>query len=265
MMEPRRLLQEGATDAERALLDSARADGPPAGAAQRMMVALAPTISGSDGSLSQEPGHGAASASPGASVAAHSLQTGVLLKAGGLGLFALVGLGLFGAGTLVHWLTGQRSLPIESAGTRAVTPPYQTGAGGVQAPGAGNSPAPGMVSAQSAPASNGREIASEHGAAGAADQSLSAEVKFLDAARRAVNAHNTAAAESVLDSYGQRFPQGHLKPEATVLRLSVLVQQGKHTAARALAAQLLASDAYKAYGHRIQSLLRAAGDDQPGL
>jgi hypothetical protein len=264
MMEPRRLLQEGASDAERALLDSARADGPPAGSTQRMLVALAPSILGSDGSLSQEAGHGAAGASPGASAAAHVIQTGFLSKAGTLGVFALVGLGLFGAGTLVHWLTGQRALPVEATGARALAPPPQPGAGGVHAPGAANPPVPEIAPAQGAPPSSAPEIASQPQAAAAADQSLRAEVEVLDAVRVAVNAHHPAAAQRVLDGYEQRFPQGHLKPEAMVLRLSVLVQQGNHTAARALAETLLADEAYNAYGHRIRSLVRAARDDRPG-
>jgi hypothetical protein len=73
-----------------------------------------------------------------------------------------------------------------------------------------------------------------------------------------VDARKPAAAQRALDRYAQRFPKGHLKPEAAVLHLAVLVQQGERTAAKSLATQLLASEAYKAYGPRIRSLLREA-------
>jgi hypothetical protein len=92
------------------------------------------------------------------------------------------------------------------------------------------------------------------------DGSLSAEIRLLDIARAAVDAHNPAAAQRALDSYAQRFPQGNLTPEATVLRLAVLVRQGNPAAARSLAARLLASESYKTYGYRIRSLLREIGE-----
>ena len=87
---------------------------------------------------------------------------------------------------------------------------------------------------------------------------------MLDLARTAMDAHDLAAAQHALDSYRRRFPQGRLEPEATVLRLAVLVQQGKRTAAQSLAVQLLASESYKAYESRIRSLLRDVDADRAG-
>jgi TolA-binding protein len=211
MMEPRRLLEQGATDVERLLLDSARADAPEAGAAQRTLVALAALAAGSG-----------APGLPGAPAAAHAVKLGVLAKAG---LAALIGVGVLGAGALVHRLADQRAL-VPSASL----PPLREAA---------NAP---------------------HRQAAPADESLGAEIRVLDIARAAVDARKPAVAERALDTYAQRFPQGHLKPEASVLGLAVLVQQGKREAAKALAARLLASRQYEAYQYRIRSLLREAGE-----
>ena len=121
------------------------------------------------------------------------------------------------------------------------------------------SPSPGAASEASAPL-HGPETAPRQRQANAMDESLSTEIRILDIARAAVDAHNPAAAHRALDSYTQRFPHGRLKPEATVLRLAVLVRQGNRATARSLAAQLLASESYKAYEYRIRSLLREAGE-----
>ena len=76
MTEPRRLLERGATDAERALLDSAHADGPTKGAAQRMLVALEGLTAGSGSQSSQGSGHDLGNPSPstGVPIAAHSIN-----------------------------------------------------------------------------------------------------------------------------------------------------------------------------------------------
>jgi len=246
MMEPRRLLEQGATDAERALLHSARADGPPAGAAQRLSVVLDGLVAGTGGS--------------GAPVAAHAIKLGLLAK---VGLAAVVGLGAVGAGTLVLRMGGQRAVPSETSGARP--PLMQEEQPALLSAGKEPSqpsflaeratPTPGSASEAGAPP-RGPGAPRPRRQEDAPAESLSAEIRILDAVRAAVDAHNPAAAQRALDSYAQRFPLGHLQPEATVLRLAVLVRQGNHVAARSLAAQLLASESYKAYQYRIRSLLR---------
>lgn len=240
MMEPRRLLEQGATDAERMLLNSARADGPPPGAAQRMLVALDSLTAGSGGA--------------GAPVAAQAIKLGALAK---VGVVVLIGLGAAGIGAIVHQMVGQRSALVTPSGARAPAIQEKSAAGAAEIP--GHSPTREAASEASAPL-RGSGIAPCQRESNALDESLSAEIRILDVARTAVDAHNPAAAQHALASYAQRFPQGHLKPEATVLRLAVLVRQGNRAAARSLAAQLLASESYKAYGYRIRSLLREIGD-----
>jgi hypothetical protein len=170
------------------------------------------------------PGSGQEPSVPGgpAPAAAPAAKLGVLAKAG---LAALVGVGVLGAGVLVQRMAGPRVVPGETPSARAPNV----------------SPAP-------VPAAAGLPT----------DDSLSAEIRILDVARAAVDARDPAAAQRALASYAERFPQGHLQPEATVLRLAVLVQQGSRAAARSLAAELLASKQYEAYQYRIRSLLREA-------
>jgi len=222
MIDPHRLLEQGATDAERALLHSACADRPPKGAAQRALVALAALTAGGPG----VPGGSQELSVPGAPAPAtvHAVKLGALAKAG---LAALVGVGVLGAGALVHRIAGQRAIPGDTPGAHAR-----------------------MVQPVPAAATAGLP----------ADESLSAEIRILDVARVAVDARNPAAAQRALDSHAERFPQGHLGPEASVLRLAMLVQQGNREAAKSLAAELLASKHFEAYQYRIRSLLREAGE-----
>lgn len=225
MREPRRLLEQDATDAERALLRSAGADGPPAGAAPRMLTALEGLTAGSGG-----PGPGQEWGGGSAPLAAHSMKLGALAK---VGLAALIGAGAVGGGALVHHLAS-RPAPVQAASAPAV---------------------PATPAAPTAPASEARADLREQPAT-VTDDSLSAELRLLDAARAALDASDPAAAEHALDGYARRFPHGRLVPEAAVLRLAVLVKRGDHATARGLAARLLGTPGYETYGPRIRSLLR---------
>jgi hypothetical protein len=234
MTEPRRLLEQDATATERALLRSAHADGPPADAAQRLRLAIEGLgVAGVGPSGQGAPGHGPA---PSAPVAAPALELGALAK---LGLAALIGALVVGGGALVHHLTvaSQRAVP---AGGTPATPAT---AKQEQAP---TSPAS-AASAAPAPAVTTPD-----------DDSLTAELRLLDATRVALVARDTAGAQRALESYTRRFPHGRLEPEAAVLRLAVLVRQRDQAAARSLANQLLGNENYKTYQARIRSLLREA-------
>jgi len=246
MKEPFRMLVQGATAAERALLDSARADAPPEGAAQRLLVALegaiasgAPGTAGSGLELGQAlPGAGAAATS--------SLKLAALAK---VGLAALVGVGALGGGVLLYRHAGPSASSPPSVVAQPSLPP---------APPVVPAAVPGQV-AEPLPSSAETTMARGR-SQGATDESLSAELRLLDVARAAVDARNPEAAQRALDAYAQRFPRGRLEPEAAVLRLAVLVRQGQRSAAQALAARLLASEAYEAYAYRIRSLLREVGE-----
>jgi hypothetical protein len=83
------------------------------------------------------------------------------------------------------------------------------------------------------------------------------EIRHLDRARAALRQGAMAQAAQELDRYDADFPQGTLRPEATVVRIEVLVKVGDHRGARALGQAFAA--AYPASGHlsKIRSLLAA--------
>jgi len=240
MKEPNKLLNQDATDAERALLRSASGDGPPDGALQRMITALDGAPAGNHGPMSQGPGHGLGRPLPKAPVAAQPLKLAALAK---VGLFGLLGVAGLIAGVLVHGFAGSGRAHVDRPTVTAPTVQAQPPVGSVDIPAA-----PRAASSETRPGAAQLNDRS--------DDSLGAELRLLDLARAAVNARNPLAAGRALDSYAERFPQGHLKPEATVLRLAVLVGKGDRAAALSLGQALLASESYKTYEPRIRSLLR---------
>jgi hypothetical protein len=251
MKEPHRLLKQGATEAERAILGSASADGPPDGAVQRMMIALDGMAAGNAGPSPQGPGHGLGSSLPKARLGTQSFKLATVAK---VGLLTLAGVAGLGVGVSVYRLAGPRDVEIE---TSAATAPATKAAVAPDSPHVPGAPQGAPATAKPA-ASTPSEMAGapSHRQTGPLDDSLSAELRILDRARAALDARNPGEARRALDSHAQRFPQGHLKPEAAVLRLAVLVRQGDGVAAKSLAQALLANESYKTYEPRIRSLLR---------
>ncbi len=64
--------------------------------------------------------------------------------------------------------------------------------------------------------------------------SLRDELAALDEAKRLLDGGDPSGALGALDRYALAFPQGHLAPEALVLRISTLERRGDHDGARAL-------------------------------
>jgi hypothetical protein len=258
MMEPRRLLEQGATGLELALLRSARADVPPEGAAERVAMALGGVTLGLGATHSQAAGHAqfGSSLSGGAPAAAQAVKLGVLAK---LGLVALVGVGAVGGGSIVHFMNERGSGPTEMSGPRAPEAEHAPVPRGENLPGTLRELPAATRAEVTGQAQESEDLPGRANPAGV-DESLRAEIRVLDLARAAVDARDPTAAQHALDGYARRFPQGHLRPEAAVLRLAVLVQQGNRPAARALGAKLLSSQSSKAYEQRIHSLLRDLGE-----
>lgn len=221
MNDPIRLLIQGASEAERDILRSAAADGPPRDAVQRMMTTLDGLPDGSGAPGWPGPGRGT-------QAAARSLEIASLAK---IGLAALLGVAGLTTGLVLH---GRAGSPPEAVATPPARLPAQpaTAASGETEP----TPPPPLAPQQA--------------------DSLKAELRLLDEARAALDARQPVEAARALDSHAQRFPQGHLAPEARVLRLAVLIRQGDAVAARSLGQELLASESYRTYAPRIRSLLR---------
>jgi hypothetical protein len=198
----------------------------------------------------------AGSGGSGVPVAAHTIKMGTLAS---IGLVALAGLGALGTGALVHRMARERSMTAEAPAVHAPVFSERPTESAAEPPRAPEIPVPAVAPDPTTPL-RGSATVPRHREPNALDASLSAEIRVLDTARAAVDARNPTAAQRALDSYAQRFPQGHLKPEAAVLRLAVLVRRGNRQAAKSLAAQLLANESYNAYEARIRSLLRETGE-----
>lgn len=252
MRDQHRLREQGATAAEKILLDSSRNDGPPEGAARQLLASL--HLSGGQGAGNGLP-HAGTEAAPGATGAASGAAW---IKVGGLALAALVGLGV--AGVVVRSRAGKHPLARPMLSSELAQPPTPRAAAALREPDQLAAPLAPSDAPETGPPqrSEARQIRKPV----PTEASLAAELRFLDVARVAVDAHEMARAQQALDGYRRRFPHGRLKPEATVLRLAVWIQQGNIKAARSLGARLLADDAYRAYQTRIRSLLHDGGSDQ---
>lgn len=201
------------------------------GAAERALLASARTDEPPEGTdrrtLSAVQGFiaiGATGPDPGSAGATGALKLSALAK---VGLLALVGAGAVGGGVLAYRHRASPSVAVAAAPAPATAP----------------------ASAPTAPAA-------AVPASAPTESSLAAEIRVLDQARAALEARQPAAARQALDEHARRFPRGHLQPEAQVLELNLLVREGKRAPATDLAARLLASEPYRAYQHRIRSLLR---------
>jgi hypothetical protein len=86
---------------------------------------------------------------------------------------------------------------------------------------------------------------------------LEREVELLDGARQALARGDASRASEEVSRYEAEFPRGMLGPEAIVLRVEVLLRQGRRTAAEALARRFLAANPSGAYARRLEELLKA--------
>jgi hypothetical protein len=89
------------------------------------------------------------------------------------------------------------------------------------------------------------------------DSSLEGEVRLLEEARRALDAHAAAKALSALDRYAREFPAGRMIIESSALRIETLAALGQRDAARELARSFLASHPRSPAAMRVTRVLDA--------
>jgi hypothetical protein len=235
MSEPFRLLERGATDVERALLEAGVAEEPGGTGVRRAAAALGLMAVVSTGT--------AAAAAP---VLAGKAGALVVLKWGAVVLLGGVGLAV-GAVWLRHHAPAAPPAPVPAAVAPVTALPKIPGD---------------MVSAPSPSASAAEPTVRHdaHGRVAPADRatSLHEEVAMLDTARRALGGGNATGALSALDHYAATCPRGLLGEEATLLRIEALAQSGNRTAAAQLAKQFLASHPDSPHAKRLGTLLGAA-------
>ena len=225
MNAPLRLRDEGSAD-ERLLLRAADGDGISPTAKRRLAATLG--IGASIG----------ATAGAAAATAATSKSTFLLV----LKWLCVVGIP---AAVVVGVLRSREVRP------NPPPPPEVSAAPVVAPPAASTEPAPAPESSAAAAAESAEPPRPPASAPRVA--SLAEEVAALEAARSAVGRHDPGAALVAIDRYERDFPRRTLGPEATMLRVEALVQQGNRAAAGAVAKRLLRTS--RAYEARIHTLL----------
>ena len=274
MSELRPILGDDPTEDEKRILRSARLDVPPRSGRGRTVAAM-----GLAAALATAGTSGASAASAGAGFMVKWMAIGAL--GGTIALGASGGLtplvrgferGGAPAGAPLPARPARRlprrAVPEVLTATQALdeTPLAPDGvAEGARAP-APSGAAPAAPAARPAPAAPHSRAAEPSTAPAtmsanpaiappAGDATLAAEVDALDEARRALASENTEEAGRILDVYDRRFPRRRLGPEATVLRIEVLVAQGQLGQAAQLGDELLASQPEGAYAQHVRSLL----------
>ena len=251
-------LEPGWSDEERELLQSAEHDAPKTDARQRTLAALGiggAALSGAIATGSAKAA-GFAATTPGAALSGAATGGG---KA--LGLVKLLGvLTAVGAagGAVMHY----RATSTDRA---VVTPWVGPSKAQSRAPAAAPvvEPTPAAANATLQPSTES-DTATPAASAGKAlptptaahtEPDISLEIEALDRARRASEHGNFGAALSELDSYDRNFKQGRLRPEALLLRVQTLINQGDTAGARTLGTRFLAKYPKSPLSPRIQKLI----------
>ena len=230
MTDPRRLLEEGASDFEAKLLLAGRGDAPTARGRRRIMVGL---------------GVGGILTTTAVTTGANASIKGWLAAAGGGTLGALAiwsGVEVFShsdeAPRTVSTPAVVAKAPVRA---REVTPQPIEAAPVVEAPVVAEPPsvAPERL-AKPAPAESA---------------SLNDELALLEEARMALSAGDYGLALRTLDGYSKRFPRRKMASEATVLRIETLSAKGDDTAARELGRAFLRATPRSPYAKRVRSLI----------
>jgi hypothetical protein len=97
-----------------------------------------------------------------------------------------------------------------------------------------------------------------------APSSLEQQLRLLDEARMALDAHAAPRALQALDEHAERFPSGSMRIEADALRIETWLALGRKEEARALGRSFLAAHPRSPTALRVQRLLDAANEPTKG-
>jgi len=262
MNDPRRLIDEGATEFEARLLAAGRRDAISERSRGRVLAGLG---------LSAALGATAASSSAGAVAA--GLVTGVKW----MGICALGGLGIWGGAQLLERnpegrsgaaTVSQRSsssqknasqsklgaiaaAQVSASAAPVSPPPSRASAAPVSPP-----PSPARSSAGRLAHRDARPVSSEPSQPRVRD-SLREELAMLDEARKALADGDASRALRLLDDYGRVYPARRLGAEATVMRIEALRARGDHAQAASIGERFLAQHPDGPYATRVRSLIDA--------
>jgi hypothetical protein len=266
MNDPRRLIEEGATDRELQLLRAGALEEPPPDGMRLLAAFLSPP------SLPPPP-----SGAPGPVPGAVKALQGAAAKLGAKWLAVAVGavgaLGLTGAVAVVHGSRTRNHAPPAAevragAGTAPVGPAQLPAVHPVEPspPPAAPLPAQEAPVAEATPSSDvsprSRTLAArgpgsvrsvESSPEGA--KSIALEIRALDRVRALLESHDPRAALAQLDEYSRNSPRGALGQEATLLRIEALVAVGDTARAGTLAERFLRDHPNTLHEKRLRSLV----------
>ena len=251
MSELRRWSEEGATAAERELLEASRAERPPPHARVRALHAVGITTAVATVTATTAASAASTTATVSTAAATTAMTAGWVLAAKIVGVSVLAG-GVVAGGLAVR--------AFHRTGAPATTGRQVTAQ--AEPPAEPPLPAPdpsvtdlGVSPSASAPPPPATPRARTRRSPGPSDR-LSQEVAALERAHRALAAHDPEAALRLLDGYRADFPGGALASDATVLRVQALLAKGDRAAAQTLADAYSADHPESPYGKRIEDLVR---------
>jgi hypothetical protein len=226
MSDPRRLIEEGATDFEAKLLRAGRTDAPSHRGRRRILAGL---------------GFGGLFSTLAVSTGADASMRGWLFAAGG------------GAASAIAVWAGVSAWSGEKADAPVPPKPVVTA---VAAP---RAPAPEPVQALPSPTPEAAPAPAQVRASRAQPErktdGLSGEIAALEGARRALAGGKPGAALRALDDYTRNYPERRLGSEATVLRVEALLAAGERARAVRLGEDFLRSHPNGPYEKRVRSLI----------
>lgn len=215
---PERLLDKGATDFERRLLDAAAKDGPSQEQVLRMAKALGVSAVGAAAAT------GVAAGNLGAGAAKAAVATG---KAAAWPWIVGGVIGLSVIGALVVGGRRRDSLPDVHVGARLEAP-------AVVPPPSGNAPSSPAPTVRPSPVDTVIDRMPER------TSSLHGEIQILDVARAAIAERAGRQALALVHRYEEVYPAGTFLPEASAIEVEALMQLGREDEARKLAKRFVA-------------------------
>jgi len=268
VLDPPPLLR-GGTSLERQLLQSARWDVAPGGARERMAAALGPVLTDAPARQgTDEPTRGEwlrAALTPraallglaGAGITAYLLAS--LLSRPAAVSDAVSG-GPVAVASGLPLVPAPDELPLSVGGPPALqtSPEFTQGVPVLQesAPQRRHRPPSVKLAPPGADAARqGRRVPALGTPAATGSQgTLLEEVRLLDAIRSALRAGQLESASRALGQYEQRFPEGELRREKSVLALDLLLARGQEGAARARARELLDRPGMQRYAAHLRAI-----------
>jgi hypothetical protein len=230
---PERLLDGGATEFERRILEAAAGNKPSPETSARMARALGVTATG------------IGAVAVGTKLASDAAVAKATTAAGTTVLWPWVSAGVLGL-VIAGAVVGTRAWQAAPTEARPALTPVTTPALLDPAPSA----PPNGALGQSLPAGPSVTSTSEH----AVTRDLRDQIALIDAARTALSSGAGRRALEILRRYQDGYPAGSFRPEAAALKVEALVKLGREAEARALAERFVAEHRGSLLAERVAKL-----------